>query len=104
MPIWRVFTRLGDESTKECIHAASYRSFLVTDCERIINQEKVLHKRGVDNRSVSDGDAVGVKLVVETQGTGKPRPAPGCAIDLFTDCDSLHRYPADESGSGREFA
>ena len=27
----------------------------------------------------------------------KPRPAPGCAIDLFTDRDSLHRYQADEA-------
>ena len=49
-------------------------------------------------------DAAGVKLVVETQGGGKPRPAPGCAIDLFADRDSLHRYTADEAGSGREFA
>ncbi len=42
--------------------------------------------------------ASGVKLVVETQGDGKPRPAPGGAVDLFTDSGSLHRYPAKDEG------
>ncbi len=43
-------------------------------------------------------NAAGVKLVVETQGGGKPRPTPGCAINLFTELDSLHRYRADGNG------
>ena len=42
-------------------------------------------------------NASGVKLVVETQGEGKPRAKPGCAIDLFTDAGSLHRYRANPS-------
>ena len=47
--------------------------------------------------------AADVKLVVETHGDGKPRPKPGCTIDLFTDSDSRQRYPASEGGarSGR---
>ena len=40
-----------------------------------------------------------VEIVVEIQGDGKPRPKPGCTIDLFTDSDSLHRYPANEAGA-----
>ncbi len=42
--------------------------------------------------------AAGIKLVVETQGDGKPRPVPGVAINLFTDTRSLHRYPAKDAG------
>ena len=42
--------------------------------------------------------AAGVNLVVETQGDGKPRPAPGSTIDVYTDTGSLHRYPAKDVG------